>query len=506
MNKKLYILLLFLVLCFGGFAQSTTNQDGKQVEFSADRIKYVSKKKAQMLIGNVVFKHEGTIITCDSAYRFENNTLEAYDHILIRKGDSLTITGNKLNYDGNKKLATIEGNVTCIEKDMILTTPIMTYDVKNSVASYFGGGTIVNKENTLTSRNGYYYSASKMLAFKHNVKLNNPEYTMLGDTLLYNTASKTAYFAGPTNIISKENKIYCEYGWYNTETEKSHLNTRAILQGKDNELRADSIYYDRKLGYGKAYSCVQIRDTTNKIVIHGNLAEHFENTNTSIVTGKTLMIREFATDSLLLSADTLYTERKISKVAGQKDSIYVRAYYNIKIFKSDLRGVADSLTYTTYDSTLVLYKNPVMWTDSTQLNAREIRVHTANNSLESFELLGNAFVIAQEDSLKFNQIKGKEIFGHFYNDTINRISVNGNAQIAYYLKNEQKKFIGLNKTDCSSIIVYFESGQMNKITFVNKPVARLIPIKDVNPGEERFKGFSWNPQKKPKNKAALLDF
>src|SRR6202007_2737559 len=175
---------------------------------------------------------------------------------------------------------------------------------------------------------------------------------------------------------------------------------RAVILGKDNELRADSIYYDRKAGYGKAYSCAEIKDTTNKMIIRGNLAEHFENTNISVVTGQTLMIREFTTDSLLLSADTLFTERKISKVKGQKDSIYVRAYYNIKIFKSDLRGVADSLTYTTYDSTLVLYNNPIMWTDSTQLNAREIRVHTANNSIESFELLGNAFVIAQEDSLK----------------------------------------------------------------------------------------------------------
>jgi len=397
--------------------QSSVSEQGKQIEFSANRVKYIQSKHAQMLIGNVVFKHEGTVITCDSAYRFENNTLEAYDHILIRKGDSLTITGDKLNYDGNKKLATIDGNVTCIEKDMILTTPTMTYDVKNSVASYFGGGTIVNKENTLTSRSGYYYSTSKMLAFKHNVKLNNPEISMLGDTLLYNTVSKTAFFVGPTNIISKENKLYCEYGWYNTQTEKSHLNTRAVVQTKTNELRADSIFYDRKAGYGKAYSCVQIIDTTNKMIIHGQVAEHYENKNISIVTGKTLLIRQFATDSLLLSADTLYTERSISKIKGQKDSIYVRAYHHIKIFKKDLQGVADSLTYTTYDSTMVLYNNPIMWSDSTQLNAREIRVHTSNNSVNSFELLGNAFVIAQEDSLKFNQIKGKEIIGSFYNDT-----------------------------------------------------------------------------------------
>lgn len=502
------ILLIFLAMPFFAFSQQAgkTTSGSKQIEFSADRIRYTSEKQAQMLIGHVVFKHEGVIITCDSAYRFNNNTLEAYDHVLIRKGDSLTITGDRLKYDGNVKQATVEGNVTCIEKDMTLTTPVLTYDVSNSVGSYFGGGTIVNKENTLTSRNGYYYSASKTLAFRYNVKLTNPDYIMYGDTLMYNTVSKTAYFKGPTIIESKENKLYCEDGWYDTELEKSHLNTNAHIFTKSNELIADSIYYDRKLGYGKAFSCVQIIDTVNKSIIHGELAEHFEKTNVSLVTKKALLIKQFKTDSMLISADTLYSEQHASKLNPNKDSIYVKAYRHIRIYKEDMQGVADSLTYTNFDSTLVLYHDPVMWTDSAQLNAKEIRVHLQNDELESFELLGNAFIISQEDSLKFNQIKGKEVFGFFANDSLRKIEVKGNAQVAYYIRNDKKQLMALNKTDCSSIFVHFERGEMSKITFVKKPVSILIPIKDVDAEKERFKGFSWNPQRKPKNKKTFLDF
>lgn len=501
--KRIHIITLLILSLSNLFVANA--QQTKMIEFSANRIKYIKAIGAQMLIGSVVFKHEGAVITCDSAYRFDNNTLEAYDHIMIRKGDSLTITGDNLKYDGNKKVALLEGNVVCVEKDMTLTTPAMSYDVTNSVASYFGGGTINNKENVLTSRNGYYYSASKTLAFKYNVKLTNPKLKMIGDTLQYNTVSKTAYFTGPTNVISEENRLYCEYGWYNTETEKSHLNTNAIVFSKESELHADSIYYDRKAGYGRAYSCVQIKDTSNKTELLGNLAEHFEKTGTSIVTGNAVLIKIMKDDSLLLSADTLYSQ-EIKRDSTKLDSIIVKAYKHVKLYKSDLSGIADSLVYTNTDSTLILFNSPILWSDSAQLNAREIKIRLSGKGMKSFELLGNAFVITQEDSIKFNQIKGKEILGTFVKDSIDRIEVKGNAQVAYFIKNEMKKYVAFSKTNSTRVSVYFVKGQMDRITFIDKPTSQLIPMKTVDPVKERLKGFTWNPFKKPKSKYELLKF
>ena len=508
---KKYLLISVAFCTSISFAQTPS----KTIEFSANKVKYVRDKGAQMLIGNVVFKHEGATITCDSAYKFENNTLDAYSHIVIKKGDSLTITGDNLHYDGNKKLALLDGNVVCVEKDMRLTTPSMTYDVSNSVASYFAGGTIINKDNILTSKSGYYYSATKTIAFKHTVKLVNPKYKVVGDTLLYNTLSKTIYFVGPTNMLSNENKIYCEYGWYNTETEKSHLNTNAVIYYKKNELHADSIYYDRKAGYGRAYSCVQLKDTANKSELLGDLAEHFENKGVSIVTKNAVLIKLMEKDSILLSADTLYSQQLKRKASLKdslindsliSDSVIIRAYKHVKLYKKDLRGIADSLRYTSSDSTLTLYNSPILWSDSAQLNAREIKVHVANKALHSFELTGNAFIITQEDSLKFNQIKGKEITGTFLNDTIDKIHVTGNAQVAYFIKNENKQLSAYSKTNCTYLTVYFKKGEMDRMTFINKPVSALIPVKEVDPVKERFKGFNWNPQKKPQSKNELLKF
>ncbi len=465
------------------------------------------KGGAQRLIGNVVFKHEGSTITCDSAYKFSNNTLEAYDHIVIRKGDSLTITGNTLKYDGNTKQAVLEGNVVCVEKDMTLTSNVLTFDVSKSIASYYGGGTIVSKNNTLTSKNGYYYSTTKDVAFRYNVKLVNPEYIMVGDTLKYNTLTKTTHFVGPTTITSKKNVLYCERGWYNTLSEKSHLNKNASIVSENSTLTADSIYYDRKAGYGRAMSNVAIKDTAQHIVIEGDLGQHYEVTGISIVSGRALFTQIMKDDSLLLSADTLHIfQKKNDKLKNEKarDTTILKAYHHVRIFKKDLQGVCDSLTYYSADSVMTMYKSPLAWSAETQLMAEEIKIYKGAKSIKNFELLRNALVISKVDSLKFNQIKGKDIKGYFINDTIHNIDVVGSAQALYYMKNDKKKLIGLNKTDCSSMHVYFNKGDVKRVVFKTKPESTLFPIKEVNPEEQHLKGFAWHDRKRPKSKAELL--
>ena len=224
-----------------------------------------NKSNAKFLTGNVVCEHEGAILNCDTALLYENeNRMEASGHILITKGDSITVTGDRLSYDGKSKLATLQNNVRCVEKDMILTTNLLTFDVANSIANYFNGGTIVNKENTLTSKNGHYYSSSKELAFHYDVELVNPDYKMKSDTLKYNTFSKTAYFLGPSIILSKNDYIYCENGWYNTDKEKAQFSMNALLMTKQQKLTGDSLYYDRMAGVGKAYRNIRLIDTAQK--------------------------------------------------------------------------------------------------------------------------------------------------------------------------------------------------------------------------------------------------
>ncbi len=488
---------------------------------------------AKRLSGAVQFSHDGVIMDCDSAYFFENNTLEAFEHITIRQGDSITITGKHLLYDGNTKIAILEGDlsgkpnaqeVICIEKDMNLTTKTLNYDVNLSLASYLTGGKIINKQNVLTSQHGYYHSPTKEVSFKNNVKLKNENYDMESDTLRYNTLTKIAYFFGPSIIKSKENYIYCENGYYDTEQEDSRFSKNAVIVHDHNKLTGDSVVYNRKAGIGIAINNIKLFDIDERVMIEGHLAEYYEKEGLARVTDHAIFRKDIDGDTISIKADTLLqldrklynhdkydstfvneigdTERvkRVLIDTALKDTILLRtikAFRKVKFYKGTMAGVCDSLSIVNTDSVLRMYKAPILWKDSTQITANKIQATIGKKSLKGFMTEDNSLVVMMQSPIYFNQIKGRNIIGNYSkDDTLRNIKVNGNAQTIYYMK-EEKKFIGANKTECSEILARFKKGEIDKINFINKPISEIIPIKEVDPTQINLKEFVWLPEKRP---------
>jgi len=515
----------------------------EQIDYKADKIKFVKTYKggAKRLLGHVQFTtKDGMYMTCDSSYFLDNNNIEAYSNIFIRQGDSLTITGKNARYDGNTKLGVIEGDVVCNEKDMTLTTAVLNFDSKNKIASYQTGGTIVSKENTLTSQHGYYYSESKTVSFKYDVKLVNPDYIMVADTLKYITTSKTVVFLGPTTIDSKKDKLYCEKGWYNTQTQVSHLTKKAIVYSGKNILYADSMYYDKKKETGYGYDHVKMVDTAEKMIISGERSFSNQKKGIMWVTENALLTKAMGKDSLFATADSMFAyDRKIKVLKKHindsisfikkdtlmgledrnkaitvltkdslnyvpKDSTVLKAYHHVKIFKTDMQGVADTMVYSTYDSTLTLYHLPVMWEKKNQISGKKITVYFANSKTDKIFIPENTFIIEQIDTVHFNQIKGKVLWAYFKLDTLRRIDIIGNAQAVYYLQNDKKRLQGVNLIESSKLTVNEKAGKLDQITFIKKPVAKILPIKGLNVKEIEIKGFVWQDYRKPKSKADLF--
>lgn len=537
--KQKLSLLFFLYT----FLNSLLIYAQEQIDYKADKIKFVKNYKggAKRLIGHVQFTtKDGMFMTCDSSYFLDNNNIEAYSNIFIRQGDSLTITGKNARYDGNTKLGIIEGNVTCNEKDMTLTTAVLNFDSKNKVASYQTGGTIVSKENTLTSKHGYYYSDSKTVSFRYDVKLVNPDYTMLADTLIYLTTPKTAVFVGPTNITSKTDKLYCEQGWYNTQTQTSHLTKKAIIYSGKNVLHADSIHYDKKKETGLGFGHVEMVDTAEKTIISGHRSFSNQKTGVMWITGHTLLTKLMDKDSLFASSDTMFAYNRKIKVLKEsvakdtlliikdttthleekrkakeallkdstnyieKDSTVIKAYHHVKIFKTDMQGVADTMIYSNYDSTLTLYHQPVLWAKKNQLSGKVIISYFSNDKIDKVYIPENTFIIEQIDTIHFNQVKGKLLWAYFKDDTIRRIDIIGNGQAVYYLLSEKKRIKGVNVIESSRITVNEKAGELNQITFIKNPIAKILPMKNLNVKEIELKGFIWQDYRQPKSKADLF--
>ncbi len=537
-NKKIrsflfpvFYFLFFIPLL--SYSQTEKKADGKKIQIEHAGSLQFDKglgNGAQRLIGDVRFRQDNTLMFCDSAYLYKDNSLDAFGHIHIQQGDSIHLYGELLKYNGNTKKAIITKNVVVNKGDMQLTTDELNYDVSTSVGYYVTPAKIINKENTLTSNTGYFFAKSNDLTFKKNVVLTNPQFVINCDTMRYNTSSKITYFLGPTTIKSKDNMIYAEDGFYDTYNDQSRFSKNSYILTKEQKMYGDSLYYDRKKGIGRAIKNVQIIDTTQNIDIKGAYAVHYELRDLSIVTGDALLTQIYEKDTLFLHADTLkavgsnikkdsksYTvkdksslppKRKIKemKIVGTDTTIVYEnlrtenqqlfAYHKVKFFKNDLQGKCDSLYYSTKDSTMRMFGQPVLWSDENQLTSDSIKVMTGSKSIRSIELKGSAFIVSQEDSLRYNQIRGKTMNGYFQKNKIYLVHVEGNGQTLYFIK-EKEELKAVNRADCSDLNVYLKDSKVDKITFITKPDATLFPLDQVKLNELKLKDFNWRKTDRP---------
>jgi hypothetical protein len=198
-------------------------------------------------------------------------------------------------------------------------------------------------------------------------------------------------------------------------------------------------------------------------------------------------------DTLFISADTLVS---IDSPDPKKKRLL--AYNNVKIYKKDMQGVADSLEYRSSDSTIVFYKNPVLWNEGNQMTADSIRMLIENNNIKRIYMVKNSFVISQDTLLNFNQIKGRNMTAELEGGSINRVYVEGNGESIFFpLEDDNKSSSGMNKIVCSNIIIRFKDGQVNNLSFYIQPDAQFIPPHELKISDKQLKGFIWKKDDRP---------
>jgi len=236
------------------------------------------------------FKQDFSTLSSDSAYFYpKDNAVDAFGHVHINQGDTLNIYSDKLNYNGNTKIAILTDNVKMVDKDATLTTNHLTYNTATRIGTYTDGGKLVNKDNTLLSKNGYYFAFSRDSYFRYNVSLKTPDALVITDTMRYNTGTRISYFYGPTNIYSTKNEkdrdtLYTENGDYNTITEQAAFGKNNFYHSGTKSLKGDSLFYDKLKGYGRAVMHVTFDDREQKTTIKGNLGTYFKADERTIVT------------------------------------------------------------------------------------------------------------------------------------------------------------------------------------------------------------------------------
>lgn len=307
MRKVLFSILLS-VFTLSAYAQGT------RIVIRSSELTKGFPKEGYARIIKPVFEHEGSTLAADSAdFNNLNNTFDAFGHIVITQPSGTVIYSDLLNYDGNTKLAILTNNVRLIDGDAILTTSLLTYNMSTRMGTYTGGGKIVNGKNVLTSRNGYYFASTKDSYFRHNVTLTSPDALIKTDTLRYNTASKIAYFYGPTHIYGKDDTLYTENGTYNTNTDQARFGKNNLYTQGSKSMKGDSLFYDRKAGYGRAIGSVTFIDTAEKAELRGGIGIYRKSDESIMVTQNPYVVilsesDSSQVDSIWYTADTLFSK------------------------------------------------------------------------------------------------------------------------------------------------------------------------------------------------------
>jgi lipopolysaccharide export system protein LptA len=486
------LLSLFLLNVLFSFGQEKKK---KRIELrNAEVLEYDESlgHNARRLLGDVVFEHEGALMYCDSAYLYADNSMDAFSHVRINKGDSIKLFCEELNYNGNTEFAKAKRNVRLEDKEMTLTSQKLDYNMATERAWYNTGGKIVDSENTLTSKVGYYYSTVEEMFFKDSVTLVNEKYTLYCDTLRYNTESEVAFFLGPTKIISEENTILCNFGWYDTELDISQFSNNATVYSSDQSIRGDSLYYNKRRGYGIAIGNVIVADTAQDIILTGERAKYFEVGDMVVLTDSAVMIQDMGADSLFLHADTL-----LSIVDTLIDRRILFAYHHAKFFKPDMRGKCDSLVYSYADSTIRLYTDPIMWSDENQLTADSMWIQNRNGKIDKLYMKENAMIISEEDSAMYDQIKGNYMTGYFKEQKLRKVYVEGNGETIYFAGEDGAEPDNVNKAKASNLIINIEKNKVKDIVFLTQPDATLYPLNLVKINEMKLDGFNWRISERP---------
>jgi len=483
-------------------------QDERVYLVHADVLHYDQFRNAdaQILNGKVQFRHKGATLHCDSAYFYEaSNSFEAFGHVKMYQGDTLSLFSDYAYYDGSDEMAIARYNVQLKNRKTTLYTDSLNFDRLYDNAYFFEGGKMVDGQTTLISDWGEYNTKTKLAVFNYDVKMRSKDMYLTTDTLYYDTHASMAQIVGPTDITSGKSHIYSERGYYDTQNDRARLLDRSVLTNQGKTLIADSVWHDDKAGISKAYYNVVFTDTVNKNRLTCNYGEYYEEAGYAMCTDSAVAIDFSQRDSLFMHADTF----KIFTFNINTDSVYrkIHAYNKVRAYRTDVQAVCDSLVYNSRDSCMTMYYDPIVWNFSQQLVGDEIQIFMRDSLVDRAHVINNAFSIEQLPDLKnYNQVSSHEMFAFFENGVMHEAQAKDNVLIIYYPEDEaDSSLIGLNYTETAELRMFMENRKMKRI-WMPKAEGTLYPMSQIPPDKKFLPGYAWYDYIRPTDRYDIFNW
>ncbi|MEZ5057054.1 MAG: OstA-like protein [Saprospiraceae bacterium] len=509
-------------------------QQGDSLNVYSDSATYSSLTKLADLYGEVVLLNGNQKLFTDSL-KYDLNTKTA-----VYKGGA-TLTNDTTQLTSLEGIYLVDSNdiffkdkVVVVNPDFSLKADTLKYNTKSRIVNFLGPTLISTlRDGKIFCEEGFYNIPEKRARFAKNAQYKKEsriasadvidydaetgEYVLSGDayfededkiatadTIKHNESVETTELIGNADFKNDKQHIVAAKIFYNGKSDTYKTTGRSVVSDPPSILEADALDFDNLTGLGFANGNVVWRDTTQDLILKADKAEYDKKRDYLKTKGsRPLLISIVEGDSLFLRADTLISQRRDTSLETQDSSKIMLAYNNVRIYKTDLQAVCDSLVYSMGDSLFYFYNEPIVWSDTSQFVADSISMKMGEGQIDKIYLRQNSFIINSPDEIFFNQIKGKFITASFEEKELRRMLVEGNAESVYYALDDSDAYMGVNKTICSEMLLYFGNNQVEKIKFFAQPKAKLTPMSKANHQELKMPGFRWVTDIRPKSKDDL---
>jgi lipopolysaccharide export system protein LptA len=501
-------------------------EQGDSVKIWADSARYFGFIRNADLFGDVILENNLKKLFTEKLH-YDLNTKIATYNTKATLEDSRTntqLTSRRGVFNTQTHEAFFKDQVLLVDKNLDLKTDTLRFNTQTNTAYFLAPTLMYMRDTAQFYTEGGYYNLDKDIAeFSKTPQYKKRDQVATADTMFYNGKTKEITLQGHAFSRDSIRQATANRIIYNRETEISELQGKAFYKDDKQEVKSDTVlvngknktyatrgrsnivngsqilqadFVDFKDSLGLAKGSVFWRDTAAKSTITCENMAYDQRKDYIKASGKRPILTSLIdNDTLWMRADTI-----ISFKANPNDSARTMlAYFKVRTYKSNFQSICDSLSFTEKDSTFRLFKNPIVWQDTSQMTADTMRILLKDKKIERVFMKNNALIVNSRDEVYYNQIKGRQITAFFEGDDIRRMFTEGNAESLYYALDDKNAYVNANKVDCSEMMIYFGDNKVDKIKFYTQPKAKALPMKTTNHDEIKLKGFRWDIKLRPKS-------
>ena len=510
----------------------------ENTSLTSDRIEYVASENLAKFRGSLVqlFDREGNILNTNYLnYNTKDSIATFFGGASMKNADGNVIESVEGMYFSKEKVFSFKDKVQMFADSVFICTDQLDYYTETDIAA-FNENTIAWKDSSMLSANsGKFHRKRNLFEFDKDGYILTPDQELWADRILYYRTSGNADLYNNIQVLDTAQKAICmaDKATYRPAVERIELTENPVVgMYSENEGKRDTLFLAANLitCYSKRMYQVDSAEVklaqerlsmsaVDPIAIHDAERKASKGKKPAAALGeggkRDVKKKSNAEDlkeggekeavSVSTAVDSVaMTETQPLQLDTAKVS-FIEAFHNVRFYRSDVQGMCDSLVYSGIDSMARFYSRPVMWHEQkNQFSADSIQAQIKDKKLKKINLLSNAFIISQEDSVHFNQIKSTEMAAWFNNNELYRFDALGGVTALFYMQ-EDSVITLMDREECKMMTVKIKDNQVQRTRSIGDLKQNVFPVYNLPVDDQRLKGFDWRGEERPESRFDLTD-